>query len=63
MKSKYALYALETLLDQPQQLSRDRGGAHAALRATWSCGCVAFGQTTTSLEVVPCPTHGKLFEV
>ncbi|HEY0393892.1 MAG TPA: hypothetical protein VGD01_05310 [Candidatus Elarobacter sp.] len=63
MTSTYALYALETLLDKPQHLSRNGGGARAELRATWSCGCVATGQTTTSLELVPCAAHAKLFEV
>jgi hypothetical protein len=62
MAAQYVLYALEALLDQPDHLTRGRDGARSELRATWQCGCVATGQTSSALEVVACPAHAKLFE-
>lgn len=59
---RYALYALETLLGAVDGITREREGASASTRVGWPCGCVAFGRTTTALEVAPCPAHASLFE-
>ena len=61
MPSTYALYALETILDEPQNVTREREGAAALVRATWSCGCTAAGRTSNALVVVPCPAHTEVF--
>ncbi|HTD33754.1 MAG TPA: hypothetical protein VK665_08855 [Candidatus Elarobacter sp.] len=59
---RYALYALETLLGQPENLTRERDGDAAGVEAAWDCGCVAQGRTTAALEIRPCASHGALFE-
>jgi hypothetical protein len=59
---RYALYALETLLGPPENLTRERDGTSAGMKADWDCGCVAHGRTTAALELRACPSHGALFE-
>ena len=58
----YALYALETLLGAPENLTRERDGSAAASNVSWDCGCVALGRTTNALEMRSCPAHEALFE-
>ena len=58
----YALYALETLLGAPDNLTRERDGTATAMRVSWECGCAAFGRSTTALEMRPCPSHLAVFE-
>jgi hypothetical protein len=59
---RYALYALETLLGPPENLTRERDGNAAGVQAAWNCGCVAQGRTTAALEIRICPSHGTLFD-
>ena len=59
---RYALYALETLLGPPENLTRERDGGAAGVEAAWDCGCVAQGRTTAALEIRTCASHGALFD-
>jgi hypothetical protein len=63
MTSKqYALYALETLLGPPENLTREREANAAATQVGWDCGCVAYGRSTAALEMRPCDQHVALFD-
>lgn len=62
ISKRYALYALETLLGQPEHLARKRDGNAGTVAATWRCGCAAAGRSTAALEIRTCGAHRALFE-
>ncbi|HEX3462704.1 MAG TPA: hypothetical protein VHS78_01455 [Candidatus Elarobacter sp.] len=61
-QKRYALYALEALLGEPEDLTRERDGEIAPTRVAWTCGCTASGRSASALEITPCPAHEAVFE-